>query len=97
MNTVTLSIEEYNRLKEAHDHRKEVKITTTFKNLLEADVVGQEVQWESDGACWYFLAGKLDRAGIRLTNKIQELKKLKQMSRREFRKWQKEELDICAY
>ncbi len=94
MNTVTLDVEEYNRLREAHDHRKEVKITTTIKSRVQPMVEGESIEWMSDGKCWYQLACKLDRAGIRIGKILCELKQLKKMSTREFRKWQKEELEI---
>ena len=93
MNTVTLDIEEYNKLREAFDHRKEVKITMTIKSRLDLTLEGMSVEWLSDGKCWLHLAAKLHRAGLRLTNKIQELERLKKMSRRDFREWQKKEID----
>ncbi len=94
MNTVMLSIEEYNKLREAFDHRKEVKITTTIKSRIQPMVEGESIEWMSDGKCWYQLAGKLDRAGIRIAKILWGLKKLKKMSTREFRAWQKEEIEI---
>ena len=94
MSIVTLDIEEYNRMRDAFDHRKEVKITRTSKSRKDPSWEGESIEWMSDGKCWLHLANKLDKVGLRLADKVKELKKLKKMSTREFRKWQKEEINI---
>jgi len=73
---ITITLKEYLEFQELKEHRKFVKITE-ITNFLNRDTQELSVFWESDGKVWSQLTGKLDRAGGRITELVQENDRLK--------------------
>lgn len=75
---ITISVDEFLRLKELEKHAKKVEIIEKFEYEKDGKYnhTGSSIAWESDGKCWFRLSNKLSRQNDILDEKRKEIKRL---------------------